>query len=175
MRILTVFVITVVCLFRTSSLSQLNNCKKLIKSKKLTLKSSLSDTEVFIPPIVGSEIYIGSVVSLIPIIWATYEFNSRIQTQRKCLLCNGSGLVMITKSGNKLSRPRKCWSCGGFLPWLGWKMFFFSSFFDIGNGGVLQRPSQDYQQINENIEKGLLNREVIESNNSSSATTDESL
>jgi len=43
------------------------------------------------------------------------------------------------------------WSCGGFIPWLGWKMFFFSTFFDIGNGGPLQRPAKDYDAINKKI------------------------
>ena len=31
----------------------------------------------FVPPEVGNEIYIGTIVSLIPIVWATYEFTSR--------------------------------------------------------------------------------------------------
>jgi hypothetical protein len=30
-------------------------------------------------------------------------------------------------------------------------MFFFSSFSDPGNGGVLQRPSKDYKETNERI------------------------
>jgi hypothetical protein len=63
----------------------------------------------FVPPEVGSEIYVGSIVSLIPIVWASFELNSRIQTQRKCLLCKGSGLVKMTRSGSPLTRPRKCW------------------------------------------------------------------
>lgn len=119
-----------------------------LSSTSYSIPTSLS---TFVPPEVGTEIYLGSAISLIPIIWATIEFNSRIQTQRNCLVCQGSGLVKVTRTGNALTRPRKCWSCGGFLPWLGWKMFFFSAFFDIGNGGPLQRPAKDYNEINDAI------------------------
>ena len=76
-----------------------------------------SDFSNFIPPEVGPEIWIGTIVSFIPILWATYEFSSRVKVQRECLLCKGSGLVYSTRSGGKLTRPRKCWSCGGFIPW----------------------------------------------------------
>lgn len=96
------------------------------------------------PPL---EIWIGSIVALVPIIWATIEFTSRIRVQQQCLVCQGSGLVYITKSGNPLTRARKCFNCGGFLPWLGWRRFFLSTF-DVGNGGVLQFPSRDYAQNN---------------------------
>lgn len=108
---------------------------------------------VYVPPEVGPEIYAGSIIAVLPIIWATVEFTSRIRTQRNCLACNGSGLVYVTKQGTPLTRPRKCWSCGGFIPWLGWKMFFLSTFFDVGNGGVLQRPSKDYEENNERIRR----------------------
>jgi len=70
----------------------------------------------YVPPEVGPEIWAGSIIALVPIIWATIEFSSRIRTQQECLVCNGSGLVNLSKSGLTLSRPRKCWSCGGFLP-----------------------------------------------------------
>jgi hypothetical protein len=109
---------------------------------------------VFVPPEVGTDIYVATIIAIIPFIWATKEFGSRITTQRQCLVCTGSGLVYVTRQGSQLSRPRKCWSCGGFLPWLGWKMFFFSTFFDIGNGGPLQRPSADYEETNEKIRRG---------------------
>ena len=131
----------------------------ILRKPQLQPTQVMKNSDIFIPPEVGTEIYLGSIISLVPIVWATYEFNSRIQTQRKCLLCNGSGLVSVTRSGNSLSRPRKCWSCGGFLPWLGWKKFFFSTFFDVGNGGVLQRPATDYDQINADIKSGKLNQE----------------
>ena len=32
--------------------------------------------------------------------------------------------------------------------------FFFSTFFDVGNGGVLQRPAANYKEINEKIKSG---------------------
>ena len=35
------------------------------------------DSYVFVPPEVSVEIYLGTIVSLIPIVWATYEFVSR--------------------------------------------------------------------------------------------------
>ena len=110
---------------------------------------------IYVPPEVGVEIYIGSIIAVLPIVWGAIEFYKRIETQRECLLCTGSGLVYVTKSGSKLTRPRKCWSCGGFIPWLGWKMFFFSTFFDIGNGGALQRPAKDYDEINKKIKEEL--------------------
>jgi len=135
----------------------LNQMNSIDESPISTLSSA---TDVYTPPEVGAEIYIGSAVALVPIIWATYEFWSRIQTQQKCLVCNGSGLVRIARNGNALNRPRKCWSCGGFLPWLGWKMFFFSSFVDPGNGGVLQRPSKDYEATNELIRQKKLENTV---------------
>ena len=106
---------------------------------------------VFHPPEVGIEIYVGSFVAMIPIIWATIEFASRIRIQRACLVCHGSGLVYQTKKGTTLSRPRKCWNCGGFIPCLGWKKFFLSSFYDIGNGGPLRRPASNYEQVNKSI------------------------
>ena len=100
----------------------------------------LQAADDFIPPgIPPLDIWVGSIVSLIPIIWASFEFSSRIQTQQRCLVCQGSGLVFVTKSGAQLRRARKCNNCGGFLPWLGWRRFFLSTF-DPGNGGVLQRP-----------------------------------
>lgn len=115
---------------------------------------------VFVPPEVSQEIYLGAIIATLPFIWATKTFGTRIVVQRECLVCKGSGLVSVTKQGSALTRPRKCWSCGGFLPWLGWKMFFFSSFFDIGNGGPLLRPAKDYELTNERIRKGELDYTV---------------
>jgi hypothetical protein len=115
---------------------RIRNLPKLeIKSKALF--ESLDGNEyVFVPPEVGIEIWAGSAIALIPIIWASYEFYSRIETQKRCLVCNGSGLVNRSKSGELFqnNRQRKCWSCGGFLPWLGRRMFFLSTF-SPGNGG----------------------------------------
>lgn len=45
----------------------------------------------YVPPEVTPEIYVGSAVAMIPIVWATYEFTSRLRIQRNCLVCNGSG------------------------------------------------------------------------------------
>ena len=110
----------------------------------------------YVPPEVGAEIYVGSIVALVPIVWATYEFTNRIRIQQQCLVCAGSGLVSFTKSGTELKRQRKCYNCGGFLPWLGWKAFFLSTFTDIGNGGVLQQPSKDYRKNNALIDEQRL-------------------
>jgi hypothetical protein len=79
----------------------------------------------------GWEIYAGFIAGVVPFIIASYEFGKRILIQRRCPECRGSGLV---KRGKVL---RKCTQCGGMLPWLGWKMFLFSS---PGNGGPLNQP-----------------------------------
>lgn len=115
---------------------------------------------------------VGSIVSLIPIVWATIEFTKRIKTQQECLLCKGSGLTSITRSGNALTRPRKCWSCGGFIPWLGWKMFFLGSFTDIGNGGVLLRPAKDYEEINNLIKSKQFKIDIDNSYNNLNDSND---
>ena len=109
---------------------------------------------VYTPPEVGPEIWAGSVIAVLPFVWASYKFLNRIRIQRECLVCNGSGLVKMSQSGIALSRLRKCWSCGGILPWLGWKMFWFSTFFDIGNGGVLLQPADNYEETQERIRRG---------------------
>ena len=107
---------------------------------------AVADYSAFNP---GADIWIGSIVAVIPIVWASFEFWSRIRTQQECAVCKGSGLVYATKSGSQLTRPRKCWNCGGFLPWLGWKRFFLTSLVDVGNGGPLRRPDPNYQQNNQ--------------------------
>ena len=71
---------------------------KARQNDKIRLQLLLADldpTEVFIPPEVGPEIYIGTIVAILPIVYAAFEFNSRIQTQRNCLLCGGTGLVKV--------------------------------------------------------------------------------
>eukprot|EP01040_Poterioochromonas_malhamensis_P004189 gene4189-4484_t len=103
----------------------------------------------YVPPEVGPDIYIGAIAGVIPFIWATYQFTNRIKTQRECAVCGGSGLVKITKSGKQLDKYRKCWNCGGLLPWISWRMFFISSIREIGNGGPLQQPARDYKETNE--------------------------
>lgn len=83
------------------------------------------------PVEIGWEIWFGTAVGVIPFIIASVEFGKRILIQRRCEVCEGSGLV---KKGRYL---RKCSQCGGMLPWLGWSYFFFSS---PGNGGPLLQP-----------------------------------
>lgn len=51
--------------------------------------------------------------------------------QRRCPECQGRGLV---QRGKYL---RKCQACGGMLPWMGWKYFWFGN---PGNGGPLLQP-----------------------------------
>jgi hypothetical protein len=82
----------------------------------------------------GWEIYVGFVAGVVPFIIASYEFGKRIIIQRRCPECLGKGLV---QRGKVL---RKCTQCGGMLPWLGWKMFLFSTIKDPGNGGPLNQP-----------------------------------
>lgn len=48
--------------------------------------------------------------------------------QRRCEVCGGSGLVQKGKY------PKKCPQCGGFFPWISWKMFL-SANARPGNGG----------------------------------------
>ena len=85
-----------------------------------TIQQSISNGEfIFLPPEVGPEIYAGSIIAVIPFIWASIKFYGRIRIQQECLVCKGSGLVSFTKGGTSLKNPRKCWSCGGILPWLG--------------------------------------------------------
>jgi hypothetical protein len=81
----------------------------------------------------GFEIYVGFVAGVVPFIIASYEFGKRILIQRRCPECRGVGLV---QRGKVL---RKCTQCGGMLPWLGWKMFLFSTL-RPGNGGPLNQP-----------------------------------
>jgi hypothetical protein len=42
------------------------------------IPTDLPTDYVFVPPEVGSQIYIGTIVSLIPIVYATIEFTSRL-------------------------------------------------------------------------------------------------
>jgi hypothetical protein len=48
--------------------------------------------------------------------------------QRRCQVCNGSGLVQRGRY------QRKCPQCGGFFPWISWSMFL-SANASPGNGG----------------------------------------
>ena len=48
--------------------------------------------------------------------------------QRRCQVCGGNGLV---KKGKYM---KKCPQCGGFFPWISWRMFL-SANASPGNGG----------------------------------------
>ena len=77
------------------------------------------------------QIYYGFIAGLSPFVIAAYEFGKRIIIQRQCELCGGSGLIQ------KGRYSRKCTSCGGFLPWQSWELFFTS---DAGNGSRVRAP-----------------------------------
>ncbi|CAM9254003.1 unnamed protein product [Chrysoparadoxa australica] len=96
------------------------------------------------PLIVG-----GCGLCVVTYLWAAYEFGSRIVTQRKCAVCQGSGLVSFNKKGQPLTNQRKCYACGGFLPWVSWQGFWMGSVTDMGNGGILRRPARDYDELNQ--------------------------
>ncbi|KAL4420004.1 hypothetical protein ABPG75_007102 [Micractinium tetrahymenae] len=88
------------------------------------------------PVEVGWEIWVGFVAGVVPFIIATVEFSKRIIIQRRCPCCKSSGLV---QRGRYL---RKCPECGGLLPWLGWKQFFFSTATPCNGGPLLQPRGQ---------------------------------
>jgi hypothetical protein len=77
------------------------------------------------------QLWFGLWIGLSPFAIAAYEFGKRIVIQRQCELCKGSGLIQ------KGRYSRKCTSCGGFLPWVSWKLFLTS---EAGNGGVVRVP-----------------------------------
>ena len=82
------------------------------------------------------QVYVGAIVGVIPFIIATYEFSKRVIIQRRCRVCNGTGLVL--KGTSKYYK--KCRACGGFLPWLGWRAFLTGSFTGIANGSPVLPP-----------------------------------
>ncbi|KXZ46869.1 hypothetical protein GPECTOR_40g603 [Gonium pectorale] len=84
----------------------------------------------------GWEIWIGFVAGVVPFAIGSYEFGKRIIIQLRCEVCGGRGLVPSAGPGKYL---RKCPQCGGFFPWISWKMFL-SSTAAPGNGGPLQQP-----------------------------------
>lgn len=105
-------------------------------SSDITAYASIDEHGKYVPSPVdgpGWEIWFGSIVGVIPFIIASYEFGKRILIQRQCAVCGGKGLV---KKGKYW---KKCTQCGGMLPWLGWKAFWFSNL-RPGNGGPLMRP-----------------------------------
>ena len=82
------------------------------------------------------QVYVGAAVGTFPFVIATYEFSKRVIIQRRCRVCNGTGLVLKGKS----NYYKKCRECGGFLPWLGWRAFFTGSFTGIANGSPVLPP-----------------------------------
>eukprot|EP00472_Partenskyella_glossopodia_P000623 CAMPEP_0197544504 /NCGR_PEP_ID=MMETSP1318-20131121/68803_1 /TAXON_ID=552666 /ORGANISM="Partenskyella glossopodia, Strain RCC365" /LENGTH=285 /DNA_ID=CAMNT_0043103905 /DNA_START=174 /DNA_END=1028 /DNA_ORIENTATION=+ len=122
----------------------------------LRQRQPLSQPVDHLPP----QVLAGSAIGLFPFIYATYEFWWRIYTQRQCGMCEGAGLVYRDQDGDWLPgsakdvfakrRLRKCPTCGGFIPWLGWGFFFFSNkYVDPGRGGPLQRPSKNFKEMSD--------------------------
>ncbi|KAF6259529.1 hypothetical protein COO60DRAFT_1700806 [Scenedesmus sp. NREL 46B-D3] len=93
------------------------------------------DPSAYVPgPVeVGWQIWFAAFVSTVPFVIGAYEFGKRILIQRRCKVCNGSGLVARGKG------QRKCPECGGFFPWISWRMFL-SANARPGNGGPLLQP-----------------------------------
>ncbi|WIA28745.1 hypothetical protein OEZ86_011279 [Tetradesmus obliquus] len=93
------------------------------------------DPSTYVPgPVeVGWQIWFAAFVSTVPFVIGAYEFGKRILIQRRCKVCNGSGLVARGKG------QRKCPECGGFFPWISWRMFL-SANARPGNGGPLLQP-----------------------------------
>ncbi|EFJ45505.1 hypothetical protein VOLCADRAFT_94233 [Volvox carteri f. nagariensis] len=58
--------------------------------------------------------------------------------QLRCEQCGGRGLVASSGPGRD-RYLRKCPQCGGFFPWISWKLFLTSTAAP-GNGGPLQQP-----------------------------------
>ena len=101
----------------------------------------------------GWQVYVGAVIGVIPFIIATYEFGKRVIIQRRCNVCGGSGLVLKGKY------YKKCVACGGFLPWLGWRMFFFSS---PGNGSPVMPPMNQKNKLFYSVPPARSKEEVEE-------------
>ena len=115
----------------------------------LSQSSSFSDSllEAGIEP---WQLYFGFFAGIAPFLIAAYEFGKRILIQRKCALCQGSGLI------KKGEYARKCTSCGGFLPWESWERFLdVGTTAKIGNGGRVRVP-EGQTSIFYDVEKTVL-------------------
>lgn len=97
-----------------------------------TATSALT-TAAYLPSPPGWEVYVGFAAGIVPFLIASVEFSKRILIQKRCVECNGRGLV---QNGRYL---KKCSTCGGLLPWLSWKAFL-SANLRPGNGGPLLQP-----------------------------------
>ncbi|GFR42086.1 hypothetical protein Agub_g2928 [Astrephomene gubernaculifera] len=86
----------------------------------------------------GWEVWVGFVAGVAPFVIGAYEFGKRILIQRRCEVCGGRGLVASSGAGSD-KYLRKCPQCGGFFPWISWKLFLTSTAAP-GNGGPLQQP-----------------------------------
>lgn len=102
----------------------------------------------------GIEAWAGFIAGVVPFAIGASEFTKRILIQQRCKTCIGSGLVPIVQSSPLIDmdaalagepskmRPRKlkkCLECGGFFPWISWRMFLTSNA-SPGNGGPLLQP-----------------------------------
>ena len=83
-RLLPLLAILCVLFLRGESLEALSSrhLRRLVRSSRLResvddVATALGPDYVFVPPEVGPEIYVGTAVSLVPIVWATYEFTNR--------------------------------------------------------------------------------------------------
>ena len=115
----------------------------------LSQSSSFSDSllEAGIEP---WQLYFGFFAGIAPFIIAAYEFGKRILIQRKCALCQGSGLI------RKGEYSRKCTACGGFLPWESWERFLdVGTAAKIGNGGRVRVP-EGQTSVFYDVEKTVL-------------------
>lgn len=93
-----------------------------------------------VPPPLDWQVWVGFLAGLAPVVIATLEFGKRIVIQRQCAACAGSGLVAKTINGEP--RLVKCVACGGFLPWVSWRLFLRDTqrLQRVGNGGPLRMP-----------------------------------
>jgi hypothetical protein len=108
--------------------------------------AAAGQTQYVPPPLVVEDwqLWVGFLAGLAPVVIATFEFGKRIAIQRQCAVCTGSGLV--TKTINKQPRLVKCVACGGFLPWVSWKLFLQDTQ-RVGNGGALRLPKGQKQLL----------------------------
>lgn len=95
--------------------------------------SATASTYVPGPVEVGWQIWVGFLAGVIPFAIGSWEFVKRLLIQQRCTECSGRGLV---QRGKLL---RKCPDCGGFFPWISWRLFLTSTA-SPGNGGPLQQP-----------------------------------
>lgn len=64
------------------------------------------------------QVAVGTIAGITPFLVAGIEFTKRVLAQKKCRVCQGSGLV------KRDEYYFRCHNCGGFLPWMSWRRFF---------------------------------------------------